>query len=150
MFNHKALQINTFTKFRKSRIKSHFTKKKYIKKNMSLFIIKACQNIILTESQLTTYLATVNKTLRQYLSTKNKYKIWLNVYPHISMTTKPKEVRMGGGKGKITSWGCRVKSGQPLLTFSYFNPDFELTEMEDLLFKILKQKFSIKIKVIKI
>lgn len=150
MFHHKALQINTFTKSRKNRVKGFFLKRSYKKKNMTQLVIKSCENIILTEGQLMTYVASVNKILRKYFPNKNKFKLFLKVFPHISLTAKPREVRMGGGKGRILNWGCSLKAGQPLFVISYFNPDFELKEMEKLIFDILNQKTSIKIKLCRI
>ena len=71
MFNHKSLQINTFTKYRKNRIKGVSFKQSYKKKNMTQLVIKSCENTILTESQLLTYIASVNKILRKYFPNKN-------------------------------------------------------------------------------
>ncbi len=150
MFHHKALQINTFTKSRENRVKGFFLKRSYKKKNMTQLVIKSCENIILTEGQLMTYVASVNKILRKYFPNKNKFKLFLKVFPHISLTAKPREVRMGGGKGRILNWGCNLKAGQPLFVISYFNPDFELKEMEKLIFDILNQKTSVKIKLCRI
>lgn len=40
--------------------------------------------------------------------------VWIRVFPDISVSTKPAEVRMGKGKGSPDFWACRVKKGQIL------------------------------------
>lgn len=39
-------------------------------------------------------------------------KVWINIYPHLSKTKKPLEVRMGSGKGAPDSWVAVVKQGK--------------------------------------
>ena len=43
---------------------------------------------------------------------KRSGQIWIRVFPDISVTLKPAEVRMGKGKGAPSFWVCKVKSGQ--------------------------------------
>jgi large subunit ribosomal protein L16 len=38
-------------------------------------------------------------------------KVWIRVYPHLPVTQKPAEVRMGSGKGNVEYWACRVYPG---------------------------------------
>ena len=38
--------------------------------------------------------------------------MWINIYPHLSKTKKPLEVRMGSGKGAPDSWVAVVKEGK--------------------------------------
>tara|TARA_R110001592_G_scaffold150202_5_gene376022 strand:- start:7596 stop:8015 length:420 start_codon:yes stop_codon:yes gene_type:complete len=42
---------------------------------------------------------------------KRKGKLWIKVFPHIPVTTKPTEVRMGKGKGTLSYWCCPLKAG---------------------------------------
>ena len=42
---------------------------------------------------------------------KRKGKLWIKVFPHIPVTSKPTEVRMGKGKGTLAYWGCPMKPG---------------------------------------
>jgi large subunit ribosomal protein L16 len=42
---------------------------------------------------------------------KRKGKLWVNVFPHIPVTSKPTEVRMGKGKGSLFYWCCPLKPG---------------------------------------
>lgn len=38
-------------------------------------------------------------------------KMWIRIFPHLSMTKKPLEVRMGSGKGAPEKWVAVVKNG---------------------------------------
>jgi large subunit ribosomal protein L16 len=38
-------------------------------------------------------------------------KVWINVFPHLPVTKKPAETRMGSGKGSPESWVAVVKPG---------------------------------------
>lgn len=42
---------------------------------------------------------------------KRKGKVWIKVFPHIPVTSKPTEVRMGKGKGSLAYWCCPLKPG---------------------------------------
>ena len=44
--------------------------------------------------------------------TKRQGKIWIRIFPHLSKTKKPLEVRMGSGKGAPDSWVAVVKPGR--------------------------------------
>ncbi len=41
--------------------------------------------------------------------------IWFNIFPDISITKKPREVRMGKGKGSIVVWIAKIYRGKILL-----------------------------------
>jgi len=53
---------------------------------------------------------------RQSINRKLKRtgKIWIKIFPHISITAKPIEVRMGKGKGAVKHWVAKVKKGTVL------------------------------------
>ncbi len=38
-------------------------------------------------------------------------KMWIRIFPHLSVTKKPLEVRMGSGKGSPEQWVAVVKKG---------------------------------------
>lgn len=38
-------------------------------------------------------------------------KMWIRIFPHMSLTKKPLEVRMGSGKGNPDKWVAVVKKG---------------------------------------
>ena len=48
---------------------------------------------------------------------KRSGQVWIRVYPDISVSAKPLEVRMGKGKGAPSYWICRIKAGQLLYEF---------------------------------
>ena len=39
-------------------------------------------------------------------------KVWINIFPHKSITKKPAETRMGSGKGSVEYWVAVVKPGR--------------------------------------
>ncbi|MGF1641056.1 MAG: 50S ribosomal protein L16 [Rhodospirillales bacterium] len=41
-------------------------------------------------------------------------RVWIRVFPDVPVSTKPAEVRMGGGKGSPEYWVCRVRAGRIL------------------------------------
>jgi len=45
---------------------------------------------------------------------KKKGKIWIRIFPNLPITSKPTESRMGKGKGSVSHWVSRVKSGTVL------------------------------------
>jgi len=42
---------------------------------------------------------------------KRRGKLWIKVFPHIPVTSKPTEVRMGKGKGSVSYWCSPLKPG---------------------------------------
>jgi large subunit ribosomal protein L16 len=45
---------------------------------------------------------------------KRSGKIWIRVFPSISISAKPNEIRMGKGKGPHSFWAAFVRPGQVL------------------------------------
>jgi large subunit ribosomal protein L16 len=43
---------------------------------------------------------------------KRAGRVWVRVFPDVPVSTKPAEVRMGGGKGSPEYWVCKVKPGR--------------------------------------
>lgn len=44
-------------------------------------------------------------------SLKRKGKVWIRVFPHKSITSRPPETRMGKGKGAVDKWVAVVRPG---------------------------------------
>lgn len=44
--------------------------------------------------------------------TKRGGKVWVNIFPHLSLTRKPLETRQGKGKGNPEVWVAVVKEGK--------------------------------------
>jgi len=47
-------------------------------------------------------------------SLKRKGKVWIRVFPHKSITSRPPETRMGKGKGAVEGWVAVVRPGNML------------------------------------
>jgi large subunit ribosomal protein L16 len=50
------------------------------------------------------------KVLTRYM--KRVGKMWISVFPHIPVTKKPAEVRMGSGKGSVEYYISKIKPGR--------------------------------------
>lgn len=73
---------------------------------------------------------------------KRKVKVWIRAYPDYARTAKPKEVRMGRGKGNVDHWVCYVKPGRILFEVKSREP---LTINEALKFSIKKLPFTTQV-----
>src|ERR671935_2374322 len=71
-------------------------------------------------------------------------KVWINVFPHLPVTKKPAETRMGSGKGSPETWVAVVKPGAVM---------FELAGVPEPLardaMRLAGMKLPIKTKVVK-
>ena len=47
-------------------------------------------------------------------SLKRKGKVWIRIFPHKSITSRPPETRMGKGKGAVDHWAARCAPGRIL------------------------------------
>ncbi len=77
-------------------------------------------------------------------ATGGQAKIWIRVFPHKPISSKPAETRMGKGKGDVEFWAAAVKPGTIL---------FELggvpEEKAKLAFKRVAHKMPIKVKMVR-
>ena len=71
-------------------------------------------------------------------------KVWINIFPHMSLTKKPLEVRMGSGKGAPDKWVAVVKEGKIMFEIGQVN---EATAREAL--RLAAHKLPIKTKIVK-
>ncbi|HHY06174.1 MAG TPA: 50S ribosomal protein L16 [Clostridia bacterium] len=71
-------------------------------------------------------------------------KVWIKIFPHKSITAKPAETRMGGGKGSPEHWVAVVKPGRIM---------FEIAGVEESLareaLRLASHKLPIKTKIVK-
>lgn len=71
-------------------------------------------------------------------------KMWIRIFPHMSLTKKPLEVRMGSGKGSPEKWVAVVKSGTVM---------FEVANIPEVMMKealrAAGNKLPIKVKIVK-
>jgi len=70
--------------------------------------IQAVQKGFLTVRQIEAARRTITGRL------KRKGKVWIRAFPDYARTAKPKEVRMGRGKGNVDHWVCIIKPGRIL------------------------------------
>jgi large subunit ribosomal protein L16 len=69
------------------------------------FGIKALSSGRLKANQIEATRRSISKNL------KKDGKVFVRVFPHIPVSGKPAEVRMGSGKGSVSYWMTRVKPG---------------------------------------
>lgn len=98
------------TKFRKS-FKN--IKKKGITPNKGVFSfgkfgLKALEVRRITSAQIEAARRTISRKM------KREGRLWIHIFPHIPVTSKPTEVRMGKGKGNVSYWTALVKPGKLL------------------------------------
>lgn len=71
-------------------------------------------------------------------------KVWINIFPHLSLTKKPLEVRMGSGKGAPDKWVAVVKEGKIMFEIGQVS---EAVAREAL--RLAAHKLPIKTKIVK-
>ena len=48
--------------------------------------------------------------------------LWIRIFPDVPVSNKPAEMRMGKGKGAVSSWVCRVQPGEILYEMDGITP----------------------------
>ena len=71
-------------------------------------------------------------------------KIWIRIFPHKPISSKPAETRMGKGKGDVDYWAAEVKPGTILYELGGI-PE----EKAKLAFKRVAHKMPIKVKLVR-
>lgn len=71
-------------------------------------------------------------------------KIWIRVFPQLSLTRKPLEVRMGSGKGNPEMWVAVVKRGTIIAEIAGI-PEFQAKEA----LRKAGNKLNVKTKIVK-
>ncbi len=74
---------------------------------------------------------------------KKSGKIWIRVFPDVSVSEKPLEVRMGKGKGEPSFWVSRVQAGEIL-----FEMDGISKQLAQQAFKLAYLKLPMKTQLI--
>lgn len=113
------------------------TNNRSIRKCLGNIGIKALTNFYITENQI----ESIRRTLKKFLPKNNQ--IWINVFPDLPITKKPKEVRMGKGVGGLDHWSVFVKKGTIIFEYNVLT-----LEEGFIIFKKIKSKFSGKVKFI--
>ncbi len=71
-------------------------------------------------------------------------RVWIRVFPHKPVTSKPAEVRMGSGKGEVEFWACELKPGTVIYEIGGVNEDKARQ-----VFKRVAHKMPVKVKMIR-
>ena len=77
-------------------------------------------------------------------ATGGQAKIWIRIFPHKPVSSKPAEVRMGKGKGDVDFWAASVKPGTILFELGGVPED-----KAKLAFKRVAHKLPIKVKMVR-
>ena len=85
-----------------------------VTKNNSIFQLKGCVGLKATVSgRLTSkQLVSIKKIINKII--KKTGRLNINLFPHLPVSKKPKEIRMGKGKGNIDRWVSKILAGSLL------------------------------------
>ena len=72
------------------------------------FGLKALEPKWITNRQIEACRIAINRSL------KRKGKVWIRIFPHKSITSRPPETRMGKGKGAVEGWVAVIRPGNIL------------------------------------
>ena len=82
----------------------------------SNYALVSTQCSLLNAAQLNSAVMTIKRVL------KRKGKLWVRVYPHIPVTKKPAETRMGKGKGSVDHWITKIHTGSVIVELKVNSP----------------------------
>ena len=71
-------------------------------------------------------------------------KVWINIFPHLSRTKKPLEVRMGSGKGAPDHWVAVVKKEKVMFEVAGVSEEIAREAL-----RLASHKLPVKCKVVK-
>ncbi|MDZ4774981.1 MAG: 50S ribosomal protein L16 [Planctomycetota bacterium] len=77
-------------------------------------------------------------------ATDGSARVWIRVFPHKPVSSKPAEVRMGSGKGEVEFWAAEIKPGTVLYEIGGVTE-----EKAKMAFKRVAHKMPIKVKMIR-
>jgi len=79
---------------------------------------------------------------------KHGGKIWIRIFPDLSVTKKPAETRMGKGKGDPAYWCAAVKKGRILFEIEGLPKEESMEALKQVSFKLsLKTKIVAREKI---
>jgi large subunit ribosomal protein L16 len=77
--------------------------------------IKVVDNVNLKSAPFEAAYKVINKAVKSYS------KVWFRAFPHVPVTKKPIEVRMGKGKGSVDHYIARIRPGNMIFEFDTNN-----------------------------
>lgn len=82
-------------------------------------------------------------------STKKGGRMWIKIFPHKSLTRKPNEVRMGGGKGAPELWVAVIKPGRVLFEIGGLTREESVEALKMAMYKLpVKTKIINKVETV--
>jgi len=101
------------TKYRKAhRGRREGLSKGHTELHFGQYGLKALEPAWITNRQIEAARIAMNRRIRR------GGKIWINIFPHLPVTKKPAETRMGSGKGTPETWVAVVKPGRIMFEMS--------------------------------
>ena len=100
--------------------------------------IMACEGAWIDSRQIESARIAISKRLGK------TGKMWIRIFPHMSLTKKPLEVRMGSGKGALEKWVAVVKEGTIMFEVANISPEMAKSGL-----KAAGNKLPIKWKIVK-
>jgi large subunit ribosomal protein L16 len=95
------------TKYRKQhKGRIHGAAKSATKLDFGAYGLKALEPERITARQIEAARRAITRHMRR------AGRVWIRLFPDVPVSSKPAEVRMGGGKGAPEFWVCRVKPGR--------------------------------------
>lgn len=77
-------------------------------------------------------------------ATNGEARIFIRVFPHKPVSSKPAEVRMGTGKGEVEYWAAEIKPGTVLMELGGLNEEKARSA-----FKRVAHKLPIRVKLLR-
>ncbi|MCC5814097.1 MAG: 50S ribosomal protein L16 [Leptospira sp.] len=102
------------------------------------FGLKAITSGRLTARQIEAARITINRQV------KRGGKLWIRIFPHVPITKKPAETRMGKGKGSPEYWIAEIRPGRVLFEMSGVEEDVAKKALEMASFKLPIQTAFVK------
>jgi len=94
-----------FKKYQKGKTLNKITKNNLYLNYFNLIGLKVLETGRITSKQLSSAKQAINKRI------KRTGKVIVSIFPQHPISKKPKEIRMGKGKGSINHWVCKVTAG---------------------------------------
>lgn len=110
------LKKTKFQRFQKGKIQDLNFKKSSSSLKYGSFGLKILKKGRLTIKQI----EAARRMISRYIRKKDK--LWIRCFTNFPVTAKPKEIRMGKGKGLVSHWVMRVSAGQILFEWSWMLP----------------------------
>jgi large subunit ribosomal protein L16 len=116
----------------KNRILRHFNDSPFLKwGDIGLLILRPIQ---ITSRRLSKFKLFLKRCVRKFDITARH--LWFNAFPHLPLTKKTTNARMGKGKGKLNAWFTNVRGGIFLIEFLNVRHGRALYFMRQIFFRL--------------